>query len=99
MVTAADRTARLIIRGRVQGVGYRAWALATARGLGLKGWVRNRRDGTVEVLAAGPADRLDAFEAACWEGPPAALVAAITRAEAGDLGATLSAGFNQAATV
>ncbi|MGQ0659238.1 acylphosphatase, partial [Sphingosinicella sp.] len=65
---------RLIVHGRVQGVWYRGWAVDVARALGLNGWVRNRRDGTVEILAAGAEDAIDAFVARCREGPPAAHV-------------------------
>ena len=52
---------RLVISGRVQGVGYRDWTVATARGLGLDGWVRNRRDGGVEALVAGDAAAISAL--------------------------------------
>jgi acylphosphatase len=45
---------RLRIRGTVHGVGYRVWVEREALALGLKGWVRNRRDGSVEVIAGGP---------------------------------------------
>ena len=45
---------RVVVRGRVQGVGYRAWTEDTAILNGLDGWVRNRRDGTVEAVFAGP---------------------------------------------
>ncbi|PWC54323.1 acylphosphatase [Azospirillum sp. TSO22-1] len=62
------------ISGRVQGVWYRGWTVERASALGLNGWVRNRADGTVEALFAGPADRVDAMLAACREGPPAAVV-------------------------
>lgn len=67
------------ITGRVQGVGYRAFACRTARGLGLAGWVANRPDGSVEVLAEGAAAALDALEGQLWQGPAAATVAAVTR--------------------
>ena len=77
---------RLIIRGRVQGVGYRWWVCGVARGLGLSGWVRNRADGTVELLAAGPAVDVEHLAAACQQGPAAARVASIERHEAVDPG-------------
>ena len=73
-----DRAAlRLIVRGRVQGVGYRQWACGEARRLGLEGWVRNRLDGTAELMAAGAPDALKQFVQACWRGPFAAQVTAI----------------------
>jgi acylphosphatase len=65
----------LLIRGRVQGVGYRAWATHTARHLGLSGWVRNLTDGTVEAYACGSEDTISSFIAACQAGPPGARVA------------------------
>jgi len=71
-VRLSGRTLR--IHGRVQGVWYRAWASETARGLGLAGWVRNRRDGTVELAAWGQEVALDALYRACLDGPPAAQV-------------------------
>jgi acylphosphatase len=58
---------RVTIRGRVQGVGYRYWLEQQARGL--EGWVRNRRDGSVEALFAGPADAVSAMIASCRRGP------------------------------
>ena len=69
--------ARLVITGRVQGVGYRDWALATGRRLGISGWVRNRRDGAVEVLVVGEEAAVGAMIEACWEGPSLARVDAI----------------------
>jgi len=73
---------RVVIRGRVQRVGYRAWTEMTALELGLEGWVRNRRDGTVEALFAGTADEVAAMLEACRQGPPGARVEAIDRQEA-----------------
>jgi acylphosphatase len=68
------KRARLRIQGGVQGVYYRASARAEAERLGLTGWVRNTDDGGVMLEAQGPADRLDALVAWCWQGPPAARV-------------------------
>lgn len=65
---------RLRIAGRVQGVGYRDFVRSNAEARGLSGWVRNRRDGTVEALVSGAPDAVEALVAACWEGPPAARV-------------------------
>ena len=64
----------LRIRGRVQGVYYRASTQREARALGLTGWVRNRPDGSVEALAEGPRPALERLIAWCEEGPPAARV-------------------------
>ena len=65
---------RLRICGRVQGVYYRGWSVETARSLGLIGWVRNRHDGSVEILVAGDAAVVDRFVALCHQGPAAARV-------------------------
>ncbi len=86
----------LIVRGRVQGVGYRWWAVGQAKALGLAGWVRNRQDGSVEILALGAAPALDQLAAACARGPVAAAVTAIERERSDDDG---SLGFEQRATV
>jgi len=67
----------LVIRGRVQGVGYRAWAADEARALGLEGWVRNRRDGSVEAVLAGPEAIVADMIARCRSGPASARVDAI----------------------
>jgi len=67
----------LVIGGRVQGVGYRAWMVREARRLGLDGWVRNREDGTVEALVAGPEPAVLTLLAACRRGPVAARVDSI----------------------
>ncbi|HAH10182.1 MAG TPA: acylphosphatase [Alphaproteobacteria bacterium] len=65
---------RLRVHGRVQGVGYRDWAIAEATRLALRGWVRNRRDGTVEILVAGPAKIVEEFMGLCTQGPAPAQV-------------------------
>ena len=62
------------ITGRVQGVGFRAWTLEQAQGLGVSGWVRNRPDGSVEAVVSGSRNSVEALITALHEGPPAALV-------------------------
>jgi acylphosphatase len=64
-----DTMKRVVIRGRVQGVGFRAWAEYTALERGLQGWARNCRDGAVEALFVGPPDAVAAMIAACRQGP------------------------------
>ena len=87
---------RLTVRGRVQGVWYRGWAVDRARALGLSGWVRNRRDGSVEMLVAGPDEAVDAFVARCLEGPPAAQVERVAVEETDE---AVPDGFSQRATL
>jgi len=65
---------QVTIRGRVQGVGYRAWVEYQARQSNLEGWVRNRRDGSVEALFAGPPTAVAEMVALCRHGPPGARV-------------------------
>ena len=67
----------LRIRGRVQGVSYRASTRATATRLGLVGWVRNRHDGSVELCAEGARAQLEALLEWCHQGPPHAQVSAV----------------------
>jgi acylphosphatase len=67
-------TIRLEIHGEVQGVGYRRWFCAAAERLNLRGWVRNRTDGSVEAEVCGHADELIALEAHCHQGPPGSKV-------------------------
>ena len=64
----------VLIRGRVQGVGFRAWTEYSALERGLEGWARNRRDGAVEAVFAGPQETVTAIIAACSEGPPGSRV-------------------------
>jgi acylphosphatase len=71
----------LIVRGRVQGIGYRAWAASEAIRHGLEGWVRNRRDGSVEAVIAGPPDVVAAMIEATRRGP---WLARVTGVEVGD---------------
>ena len=64
----------VVVRGRVQGVGYRMWTEDLAERLGLAGWVRNRRDGSVEAVFAGPEQAVTAAIEACRTGPRGAHV-------------------------
>jgi acylphosphatase len=74
-MTETPRIVRHVtLHGRVQGVGFRYWTERTALALGLDGWVRNRRDGTVEAVFAGPPARVEAMIGACRRGPPGAQV-------------------------
>lgn len=76
----ADSICRCVrIEGRVQGVGFRENCVRQARALGLAGYVRNRRDGSVEVLLQGPADAVSRLEDWLHEGPPLARVDRVTR--------------------
>ncbi|MGQ0665151.1 MAG: acylphosphatase [Pseudomonadota bacterium] len=76
----------LRIAGLVQGVFYRAWAVERARRRGLRGWVRNRRDGSVEARLIGPAPAVEAMIEDCRQGPPGARVEAVERVPAEDDG-------------
>jgi acylphosphatase len=71
-MVARSETVRLIVTGRVQGVGYRFWATRMAVRLGLRGWVRNRRDGSVEALVTGDPKAVAAMIEVCRDGPPGA---------------------------
>jgi len=91
----ARAASRLIVQGRVQGVGYRWWATQAAARLGLAGWVRNLSDGSVEALAIGEPEAIVEFAAACRQGPAHAAVTAVAVSPADDDG---SVRFEQRAT-
>jgi acylphosphatase len=84
------------ISGRVQNVWYRYWTTKEAGARGLRGWVRNRRDGTVEALVIGPAEAVEAMIDACRDGPPDAHVTGIVEALDADDG---SEGFRELPTL
>ena len=65
---------RVIVEGRVQGVGYRAWVSREAQSRNLSGWVRNRGDGSVEAVFAGDQAKVAAMVEACRSGPRLAVV-------------------------
>lgn len=75
------QTRRLIIRGQVQGVGFRYSMVRQARALGATGWVRNRTDGSVEAVVHGSPQTVDAMIEWARRGPPGAIVRDITVTE------------------
>jgi acylphosphatase len=89
------KTVRVRISGRVQGVCFRIWTVEQAHALKLDGWVRNRRDGSVEAVFSGSPTAVEDMIRRCWEGPPAADVDQVSQtAEPGPVGS----GFRQALT-
>jgi acylphosphatase len=87
---------RLVITGRVQGVGFRAWTCREARRRALRGWVRNRSDGSVEALLIGEPAAVEGMAIACGQGPRAAAVREVDRHAAADDG---SPGFSERSTI
>jgi len=73
----AVKRVRIIVRGLVQGVGFRAYIYRIARSLGLKGFVKNQIDGSVLIVAEGEEDSLNKLIEAAQRGPPAAIVESI----------------------
>ena len=71
----------VVVRGRVQGVGFRMFVEDTAERLNLEGWVRNRRDGSVEAVFAGPDEAVAAAVEACRKGPRGSLVESVDAGE------------------
>lgn len=88
---------RLIITGRVQNVFYRGWFTEQMRELGIRGWVRNRTDSSVEAVIEGPDEMVSAAIAKAWQGSPASRVAAIAVYDDGPSG--IPALFEQRPTV
>lgn len=93
MTTVAKQ---VTVRGRVQGVWYRAWTVEQAREIGLAGWVRNRSNGDVEALIEGDPHAVEALLERLWDGPPAARVDHI---EIGDRAPCGLVGFEQRGTL
>jgi acylphosphatase len=92
-MTSAEKTIearRFVVRGRVQGVGFRWFVEREAHVLGIAGWVRNNSDGSVEVLAQGTRDQLSGFRSRLREGPRAARVDAVEESEARPIAGTSS---------
>ncbi|MDZ4366526.1 MAG: acylphosphatase [Afipia sp.] len=79
-----DVIRHIIVRGKVQGVGYRAWLEDEAVARDLAGWARNRRDGTVEAVLSGSEEAVAALIAKCQHGPGMARVSAIDNEPAGE---------------
>lgn len=97
-MTEETRTVHLVITGRVQGVGFRYWCVRQAGHLGLVGWVRNRRDGSVEAVAHGPSDAVAQLIDACRSGPAGASVSGVLVSDA-DTDEVGNGGFQQMATI
>lgn len=81
---AENRTSHVLIHGRVQGVSFRAWTQHQAELHGLKGWVRNRRDGTVEAVFSGPGNLVEVMLKACHQGPAGSRVEKVEILDRGD---------------
>lgn len=96
MSEGAVKAVRVSIRGRVQGVWFRGWTVDEAQARGLAGWVRNRRDGSVEALFSGPAEIVDDMVGACHRGPATASVQSV---EVFPAAHPEGAGFHQAPTL
>ena len=78
------------VTGAVQGVGFRAWTEQAAKARGLSGWVRNRRDGSVEAVISGADDKVDEMLSYFWQGPSASRV---ERVESGPADHPMQLGF------
>jgi len=85
-------TQRMIVSGRVQGVGYRNWTIGKANALGVTGWVRNVQDGRVEIMASGEDQALNELAEACRQGPQ---LARVDEVEVQAVGEIRLKGFNK----
>ncbi|ATE65927.1 acylphosphatase [Rhizorhabdus dicambivorans] len=96
-MTQEDRIARRIhVKGKVQGVFFRAWTIEQAADLGVDGWVRNRHDGSVEAVAAGPVHKVEELIARMHRGSPPSRVDAVIVEETPGV---VAQGFSQKPTV
>ena len=95
---SARRVVRFFVEGGVQGVGYRAFLVREANALGLDGWTRNRRDGSVEAVVAGPEASVAALIDAARRGPRHARVTCLREEPAQDADLGAAAGFGIAPT-
>lgn len=93
---AGWKTVRLRISGRVQGVSYRYWTVGEATKRGLNGWVRNRRDGSVEAMVSGPIAAVEDLIEVCRQGPSAARVTDVETSV--DEATPVESGFRQLPT-
>ncbi|MET0743856.1 MAG: acylphosphatase [Microvirga sp.] len=99
--TTGDEVAHVVVHGQVQAVGFRAWVHHQAELRGLDGWVRNRRDGSVEALFRGDAQVVTAMIEVCRKGPAIARVESVERVDGAgpDDDAARPAGFRVLGTV
>ena len=95
----ASKTVHVLIQGRVQGVGYRAWTHHQAELHGLKGWVRNRRDGAVEAVFSGPEVLVEVVLKACRQGPRGAVVERVEQVDSDESSVNPSGRFEVRETV
>jgi acylphosphatase len=98
-MSAGNIIRRAVFHGRVQGVGFRDFVERQAERIGVEGWVRNRRDGTVEAVFAGPTELVEAMVSACRRGPRSASVESIDITEANESELALRPAGNDFATL
>ncbi|MBM08436.1 MAG: acylphosphatase [Magnetovibrio sp.] len=91
-----ERTVSVIISGQVQGVGFRWWTVNKAKALGINGWVRNRKDGSVEALFSGSTHSVDNMINECYSGP---FLAIVDKVEIDEAERSMIKGFSQALTI